>query len=71
MTRYLCFLVEGILLFFVLSGCPTQGEGSLGSREEKINRLIYWSAEFGYNCALAGMGREEMHRKLRERKVSE
>lgn len=65
--RHVYFLTGIMALFFMLQSCPVRSSIP-ESYEETLERVIYWSAEFGYNCALADVSREEMHRLLRERK---
>ena len=65
--RHVYFLTGVISIFLLLQSCPSSGSLDLGL-DEKIEKVIHWSAEFGYNCALAGLSREDMHRRLREMK---
>jgi len=65
--RHIYILTGIISLFLMLQSCPAKSSLG-GGYEERIEKIVYWSAEFGYNCALAGIKREEMHKKLRERK---
>lgn len=64
--RHIYFLTGVLSLLLMLQSCPVRS--SLGDYGERVEKIVYWSAEFGYNCALANIPREEMHRLLRERK---
>lgn len=65
--RHIYFLTGVLSLLLILQSCPVKSS-LIGSYDGKLEKIIYWSAEFGYNCALAGISREEMQRLLKERK---
>lgn len=65
--RHVYFVTGVVSIFLILGSYPVKSSIRM-SYEEKLEKIVYWSAEFGYNCALAGISREEMRRMIRERK---